>query len=64
MAPTDNSKWVVLRELTLSRFTEDAKVAEAMHRAEELAGQQPGDAAWFVAVTEAVVQAVVRRSRS
>jgi hypothetical protein len=30
-------------------------VADAMHRAEELTGQQPGDAAAFVAVTEAVM---------
>jgi hypothetical protein len=39
MAPTDNSKWAVLRELALARFPEDAEVADAMHRAEELAGQ-------------------------
>jgi hypothetical protein len=32
MAPTDNSKWVVLRELALARYPEDA-----MRRAEELA---------------------------
>jgi hypothetical protein len=37
MAPTDNSKWAVLRELTLARFPEDAEVADAMLRAEELA---------------------------
>jgi hypothetical protein len=57
MAPTDNRKWAVLRELALARFPEDAEVADAMRRAEELAGQQPSDAAAFVAVTEAVVQA-------
>jgi hypothetical protein len=57
MAPTDNSKWVVLRELALARFPEDAEVADAMHRAEELAVQQPGDAAAFVAATETLVQA-------
>jgi hypothetical protein len=56
MAPTDNSKWAVLRELALERFPEDAEVADAMHRAEELAVQQPGDPAAFVAMTEALVQ--------
>jgi hypothetical protein len=39
MAPTDNSKWAVLRELALARFPEDAKVAlmasfEMAHREE------------------------------
>jgi hypothetical protein len=47
----------VLRELALARFPEDVEVAEAMCRAEELAGQQPGDAAAFMAATEAMVQA-------
>jgi hypothetical protein len=45
----------VLRELALARFPEDVEVAEAMCRAEELAGQQPGDAAVFMAATEAAV---------
>jgi hypothetical protein len=57
MAPTDNSKWAMLRELGLARFPEDAEVADAMRRAEELAVQQPGDAAAFVAAMEALVQA-------
>jgi hypothetical protein len=57
MAPTGNSKWVVLRELALARFPEDAEVADAMRRAEELAVQQPNDPAAFVAATEALVQA-------
>jgi hypothetical protein len=57
MAPTDNSKWVVLRELTLARFPEDTEVTDAMRRAEELAVQQPGDPAAFMAATEALVQA-------
>jgi hypothetical protein len=57
MAPTDNSKWAVLRELALARFPEDAEVADIMRRAEELAVQQPGDPAAFVAATEALVQA-------
>jgi hypothetical protein len=57
MAPTDNSKWAVLKELALARFPKDAEVADAMHRAEELAIQQPGDPAVFVAATEALVQA-------
>jgi hypothetical protein len=52
MAPTDNSKWAVLRELALARFPEDV-----MRRAEELAVQQPGDPAAFVMATEALVQA-------
>jgi hypothetical protein len=39
MAPTNNSKWVVLRELALARFPEDGEVAGAMRRAEELVGQ-------------------------
>jgi hypothetical protein len=55
MAPTDNSKWAVLRELALARFPEDAELADAMHRVEELAVQQPGDPAAFVAATEALV---------
>jgi hypothetical protein len=54
MAHIDNSKWAVLRELALDRFPEDA---DAMHRAEELAVQQPGDPAAFVAATEALVLA-------
>jgi hypothetical protein len=54
MAPTDNSKWPMLRELALARFPEDAEVADAMHRAEELAVQQPGDAATLVVATEAL----------
>jgi hypothetical protein len=41
----------VLRELALARFPEDAEVADAMHRAEDLAVQQPGDPAAFVATT-------------
>jgi hypothetical protein len=53
MAHIDNSKWAVLRELALDRFPEDA---DAMHRAEELAVQQPGDPAAFVGTTEALVQ--------
>jgi hypothetical protein len=57
MAPTDNSKWAVLRELALARFPEDAEVADAMRRAEELAVQQPGDPAAFMAAIEALVQA-------
>jgi hypothetical protein len=28
MAPTDNIKWAMLRELALARFPEDAKVAD------------------------------------
>jgi hypothetical protein len=47
----------VLRELTLVRFPEDAEVADAMRRGEELAVQQPSDPAAFVAATEALVQA-------
>jgi hypothetical protein len=54
MAPTDNSKWAVLRELTLARFPKDVEVADPMRRAEELAGQQSGDAVAFVAMIEAV----------
>jgi hypothetical protein len=54
MAPTDNSKWAVLRELALARFPEDAEVADAMRLAEELTVQQSGDTA---AATDAVVQA-------
>jgi hypothetical protein len=57
MAPTDNIKWAVLRELALARFPEDAEMVDAMRRAEELAGQQADDAAVFVAATEVVVQA-------
>jgi hypothetical protein len=57
MAPTDNSKWATLRELARARFPEDAEVADAMRRVEKPAGQQSGDAAVFVAATEAVVQA-------
>jgi hypothetical protein len=54
-APTDNHKWAVLTEFALAHFPEDEEVAGAMRRAEELAGQQPRDAAAFVAATEAVV---------
>jgi hypothetical protein len=57
MAPTDNSKWTMLRQLALARFSEDAEVADTMRRVEELAVQQPGDAAAFMAATEALVQA-------
>jgi hypothetical protein len=57
MAPTDNNKWAALREL--ARFSEEAEVADAMRRVGELADQQPGDAAVFVAATEAIVQAEV-----
>jgi hypothetical protein len=57
MAPTDNSKWAVLRELALSHFPEDAEVADVMRRTEELAVQQPGDPAAFMAATEELVQA-------
>jgi hypothetical protein len=57
MAPTDNSKWAVLRELALARFPEDAEVADAMRRAEELAIQQPSDPAVFMAATEALALA-------
>jgi hypothetical protein len=56
MAPTDNSKWAMLRELALAHFPEDAEVANAMRRAEELAVQQPGGAVAFVAATEALAQ--------
>jgi hypothetical protein len=52
MAPTNNSKWAVLRELALACFPEDAEVADAMRRAEELAVQQPGDPAAFVVATD------------
>jgi hypothetical protein len=38
MAPTDNNKWAVLRELALTCFPKDEEVAGAMRRAEELAG--------------------------
>jgi hypothetical protein len=55
MAPTDNSKCAVLRELALARFPEDAEVANAMRRAEELAVQQTGDPTAFVAATEALL---------
>jgi hypothetical protein len=57
MAPTDNSNWAVLTELALARLPKEVEVVDAMHRVEELAGQQPGDAAVFVAVTEAVIKA-------
>jgi pyrimidine deaminase RibD-like protein len=57
MAPTDNNKWAVLRDLALARFPEDAEVADAMRRAEELAIQQPGNVAAFVAAAEVLVQA-------
>jgi hypothetical protein len=55
MAPIENSKWVVLREL--ARFPEDEEVADAMRRAEELVGQLLADAAAFVAATEAAAHA-------
>jgi hypothetical protein len=57
MAPTDNNKWAVLRELALACFLGDEEVVGAMRRAEELADQQPGDAAAFMAAMEAVVLA-------
>jgi hypothetical protein len=57
MAPTDKSKWALLRKLALARFPEDAEVADAMRRAEELAVQQPGVPMAFVAATEALMQA-------
>jgi hypothetical protein len=47
----------MLRELALARFPEDVEVVDAMRRAEELAVQQPGNPAAFVAATEALVQA-------
>jgi hypothetical protein len=56
MAPTDNSKWAVLKELALARFLEDAKVADVMRPAEELAIQQSGDAAVFVVTEKALAQ--------
>jgi hypothetical protein len=56
MAPSVNSKWVVLRELALAHFPGDEEVAGTMRRPEELAGQQPGDATTFIAATEAIVQ--------
>jgi hypothetical protein len=43
MAPTDNRKWAVLREIALAYFPKDIEVADAMRRAEERAVQQPGD---------------------
>jgi hypothetical protein len=55
MAPTDNSKWAVLRELALAFFPEDTEVVDAMRRAEELAIKQSGDAAAFMAATEALM---------
>jgi hypothetical protein len=39
MAPTDNNKWAVLRELALAHFPKEKEVAGAMRRAEELTGQ-------------------------
>jgi hypothetical protein len=57
MAPINNSKWDVLRELTLARFPKDAEVADAMRLAEELAIQLPGNHAEFMAATEALMQA-------
>jgi hypothetical protein len=47
----------VLTELALARLPKEVEVADAMHRVEELAGQQPGDVAAFVAATEAVIKA-------
>jgi hypothetical protein len=52
MAPTDNNNWVVLRELARARFPEDEELADAMHRAKELSGQQPADVTAFVAAIE------------
>jgi hypothetical protein len=43
MDPTNNNKWAVLRMLARPRFPEDEKVADAMHRVEELAGQHPAE---------------------
>jgi hypothetical protein len=57
MAPINNGEWAVLRELALARFPEDAEVVDAVRWAEELASQQLGETAAFVAATEAVVQA-------
>jgi hypothetical protein len=57
MAPTDNIKWYVLRKLARAHFPEDGEVADVMRKAEELARQQPGDAAAFLPATEVVVQA-------
>jgi hypothetical protein len=59
MAPINNSKWDVLRELALARFPKDAEVADAMRLAEELAVQLPGDHAEFMAATEALMLALV-----
>jgi hypothetical protein len=57
MAPTDNNKWAVHRELARTHFPKDQEVLVTMRRAEELAGQLPADAAAFVAATEAAVLA-------
>jgi hypothetical protein len=57
MASTNSSKWAALRELARDRFPEDAEVADAMHKVEELVGQQPGNTAVFIAETKAVMQA-------
>jgi hypothetical protein len=43
------------RELTLACFPKDEEVVDAMRRAEELADQQPGDAAAFMVATKAVL---------
>jgi hypothetical protein len=47
----------MLRELALARFPKDAEVADTMRLAEELAVQQPGDTAAFMAATKAVMRA-------
>jgi hypothetical protein len=46
----------MLKELARARFPEDREGADAMRRAEELAGQQPDDTAAFVVVTEEATQ--------
>jgi hypothetical protein len=57
MAPTDNNKWYVLRELARTRFPKDEEVVDAMRWAEELASQQLAGVAAFVAPMEAAAQA-------
>jgi hypothetical protein len=52
MAPTDNSKCGILREMAHTCFPEEEDVVAAMRRAEELADQLPADTVAFVAVTE------------
>jgi hypothetical protein len=56
MTPTDNNKWNVLRELARTCFPKYKEVADAMRRAEELAGQQLAGAAAFVEPMEAPAQ--------